>query len=86
LLGYIEAQQAGLAGQSPGFAVDVVLCPPAGIVGQHFGFDESYDGIAERRQVIVHPIGALLHWRVSFGVCGELTTGRGVRCRAPAPT
>ncbi len=74
-LGYVQAQQAGLANELPGFAIDVMLCPPAGIVGQHFGFDEPRDGIAECGQVVIHPIGALWHRQVSFGYRASLPPG-----------
>jgi hypothetical protein len=76
LLGYVEAQQTGLADQLPGVAIDVVLSSPAGVVREHFGLDKSRDGIAECRQVIIHPIGAVWHRQISFRSFRELTTRR----------
>ncbi len=32
-----------------------MLLAPAGIVRNHFGFDETYDGVAKHLEVVVHP-------------------------------
>jgi len=55
-LRYVQAQQASLTHELPGFAIDVMLCPPAGLMRHHFGLDEPGDRIAKRRQLIVHPV------------------------------
>src|SRR5689334_5178451 len=63
LVGYVEAQQPCLTQQPPRFAIDVVLRAPAGLMGNHLGFHEPSDRIAERSQVIVHPVGGVGgHW------------------------
>ena len=53
--GHVRQQQAGVAGLQPGLAVHVVLLAPAGIVGEHFCFDETHDRVAKHFEVIVHP-------------------------------
>ena len=52
---HIQQQQAGVACLARGFAIHVMLLAPAGIVRNHLGFNEAYDGVAEDLEVVVHP-------------------------------
>ena len=52
---HVQQQQSGLAGLEPGLAIHVVLLAPAGIEGNHLGFDEAHDRVAKHLEVVVHP-------------------------------